>query len=197
MSKKLNNHEVVTSYARTLIRIKARQLRRRPSFREFEQADIEQDLTLYLVSQAEHFDPTRGALNTFIDRVVESAAAILARERKREKRLPAEGVEVESLANVVDQPDGPPAPLATLVSSDDLHRRTGVAPLTDAELFEIIEGVACAIETLPPGLQQLCRTLMDRSKATTQRDSGMSRRAFDEAVSVLRLHFANAGLKKN
>lgn len=190
-------NEICTSYARTLIRIKARQLHRRPSFREFEQADIEQDLTLYLLSQAEHFDPTRGALNTFIDRVVESAAAILARERKREKRLPADGVDVESLAKVVDQPDGPPAPLAALVSSDDLQRRTGVAPLTDAELFEVIEGVGCTIASLPPELQQLCRALMDRNKATTKRELGMSRRAFDVAMDLLRQHFAAAGLKKN
>jgi hypothetical protein len=190
-------NEFCTSYARTLIRIKARQLRRHPSFREFELADIEQDLTLYLLSQADHFDPARGSVNTFIDRVVESAAAILARERKRGKRLPAEGIEVESLATVVDQPDGPPAPLAALVSGDDLQRRTGAAPLTDAELFEIIEGVGCAIASLPPGLQQLCRNLMDRSKATSQREMGMSRRAFEETVRVLRQHFASAGLKKN
>lgn len=190
-------NEICTSYARTLIRIKARQLRRRPSFRELEQADIEQDLTLYLLSQAEHFDPARGALSTFIDRVVESGAAILARERKREKRLPAEGVEVESLATVVDQSDGPPASLATLVSSDDLQRRNGVATLTDAELFEVIEGVGYTIASLPPELQQICRALMNHSKAATMRELGMSRRAFDVAMDLLRQHFAGAGLKKN
>jgi hypothetical protein len=38
---------------------------------------------------------------------------------------------------------------------------------------------------------------MDRSKATSQREMGMSRRAFEETVRVLRQHFASAGLKKN
>lgn len=189
--------EVYTPYARTLIRIKARQLRRRPRFRQFDPADIEQDLTLYLLSQAKHFDPSRATLNTFIDRVVASGVATLVRERKREKRLPAEGVAIESLADVVDQPDGPPAPLATLVSTVDLHRRAGVAPLTDAELFEIIEGVGSAIASLPPELQRLCRVLAQRNQTTTKRVLGISRRDFDAAMDLLRHHFTRAGLKKN
>jgi len=190
-------NEVFTTYARTLIRIKARQLRRRPSFRDAELADIEQDLALYLLSQAEHFDPTRGAVNTFIDRVVESGAAILARARKREKRLPDTSVAVTSIADVVDQPDGPPAPLAALVSNEDLQRRTGVYSLTDAELFELIDDVRVAFSSLPPDLQQLCSALVDHNHTITKRTLSLSRRAFDVALNQLRRHFAQAGLKKN
>lgn len=189
-------HEVCTEYARTLIRIKARQLRRRPSFRDSEQADIEQDLTLYLLSQAKHFDPSRATLNTFIDRVVASGAAILVRERKREKRLPADGVAIESLADVVDQPDGPPASRASLVSNADLHRRAGVAPLTDEELFELIEDVGSAIASLPPKLRRLCRSLAKRNRSDTQRALKFSRRDFDAAMDLLRQHFTCAGLQK-
>lgn len=190
-------NEVFTTYARTLIRIKAHQLRRRPSFRDAELADIEQDLALYLLSQAEHFDPTRGAVNTFIDRVVESGAAILARARKREKRLPDTSVAVTSIADVVDQPDGPPAPLAALVSNEDLQRRTGVYSLTDAELFELVDDVRVAFSSLPPDLQQLCSALVDHNHTITKRTLSLSRRAFDVAMNQLRRHFAQAGLKKN
>jgi len=190
-------HEVCTDYARTLIRIKARQLCRRPSFQDTEQADVEQDLTLFLLSQAEHFDPARGSLNTFIARVVDSAVAMMVRERKREKRVPAEGINVESLADIVEQPDGPPAPLAALVSGADLQRRVGTVPLTDAELYELIEGVGCAIASPPPELQQLCRSLMQRNRSTTERELGLSRRNSDAALELLRQHFTRAGLKKN
>jgi RNA polymerase sigma-70 factor (ECF subfamily) len=187
---------ICTNYARTLIRIKARQLRRRPSFREFEQADIEQDLTLYLLSQADRFDPARGSLNTFIACVVDSAAAMMVRQRKREKQSPADGIGLESLADVVDQPDGPPAPLAALVSNADLRRRMQTEPLTDAELYELIESVGGAMAPLPPELRRLCGALMRGNRSTAEQELGLSRRTADAALDLLREHFIRAGLKK-
>ena len=188
---------LITDYTRTLIRVKARQLCRRPIFRDVEQADVEQELTLYLLNQAEHYDPSRGAVATFVNQVVNSAAAFLVRDRKRAKRLPTADIEVESLTQMVDQPDGPPEVLESLVSRDDLQRRVGTVPLTDVELLEILEGVGAAIETLPPGLQRFCRNLMHGNGTSAQSAAGFSRRAYDAAMQALRLHFARAGLKKN
>jgi hypothetical protein len=61
---------VENEYARTSIRVKAKQLNRRKDFGSSYREDIEQDLWLHLLGQAARFDGDRSSLNTFIDRVV-------------------------------------------------------------------------------------------------------------------------------
>ena len=77
MSQVPRGSHVCTEYARTLIRVKARQIVCRPGFSRSDTGDVEQDLYLHLLSQAQQFDPTRGSINTFIARVVDSAVAML------------------------------------------------------------------------------------------------------------------------
>jgi RNA polymerase sigma factor (sigma-70 family) len=197
MKKAFRRNDVVTEYARTLIRVKAKQLIRRPGFCRSDQDDIEQDLVLHLLNQAQHFDPDRASLNTFIARVVNSAVAMLVRERGRIKRRPAGDVKVQSLEDTVEQPDGPPAPLWMLISITDLARRTGVERLSDAEMYELVEGVASAIASLPQELQDICRSLMERNRTETERELELSRRKFDAAMDRIRQHFAKAGLAKS
>ena len=197
MNQAPRRSEVLNDYARTLIRVKAKQIVRRPGFCRSDQEDVEQDLVLHLLSQADHFDPARGSLNTFVARVVDSAVAMLVRERGRIKRQPEDDTEVESLATLVDQPGGPPAPLWALISIADLERRTGVDSLSDSELFELVEGVTGAMASLPPELQSVCRSLSHLNRAETEREMKMSRRKLEAALEAIREHFTQAGLAKN
>jgi RNA polymerase sigma-70 factor (ECF subfamily) len=197
MRKSFRSNEVVTEYARTLIRVKAKQLIRRPGFSQSDQEDVEQDLVLHLLSQSKHYDPARGSLNTFVARVVNSAVAMMVRERKRRKRGIAGGVTIQSLAVIVEQPDEPPTPLATLISADDLKRRTGGNSLDGAELYELVSSVTSAIESLPPELQRICCSLVNRTRSDTVRELGLSRRTFQAAMDQLREHFTRAGFGKN
>ena len=91
---------VESEYARTSIRVKGEQLSRRKDFGASCCEDIEQDLWLHLLGQAARFDGDRSSLNTFIDRVVNSAAASLVRSREREMR--ADGFHAQSLDSVAD-----------------------------------------------------------------------------------------------
>ncbi len=196
MRKAFHANEVVTEYARTLIRVKAKQIVRRPGFSRSDQDDVEQDLVLHLLNQAQHFDPARGSLNTFIARVVTSGVQMLVRERRRIKRCPA-GVEIHSLEVKLEQLDGPPAPLWATISHADLQRRTGSASMSDAELYELVEGVASVMAILPPELQKVCKSLMERNRAETESELGMSRRGYEAAMGRIRQHFAQSGLAKN
>jgi len=196
MSRAFQRDDIVTEYARTLIRVKAKQLVRRPGFCRSDQGDVEQDLVLHLLSQARHFDPDRGSLNTFIARIVDSAVAMLVRERGRIKRRPSGDVEVQSLEERAEQADGPLVPLWMLISVADLDRRTGSASPSDAERYELIEGVASAISSLPQELQDICRSLMKRNRTETERELRLSRRNYDAAIERIRQHFAQAGLAK-
>jgi RNA polymerase sigma factor (sigma-70 family) len=173
--------------------VKARQLVRRPGFNRSETGDVEQDLFLHLLNQAQQFDPTRGSLNTFIARVIDSAVAMLIRERRREKRTPEAGVVVQSLEVMVDQQDGPPAPLGATLSQADAERRTGGDSMSAIDLFELADDVAHLIDALPPDLQAVCRARMDRNRKETERDLNLSHRNYDAAIEQIREHFAQGG----
>ncbi|MDW8266077.1 MAG: hypothetical protein RMJ52_12190, partial [Gemmataceae bacterium] len=64
---------ILTDYAKKLIRIKARQLSHRRDFHDIACTDLEQELWLVLVKAARLFDPAKASLDTFIDRVVNTA----------------------------------------------------------------------------------------------------------------------------
>lgn len=194
MSNRKFGHEVCTPYTRTLIRVKARQLIRRPEFSRSDQDDIEQELYLHLLSQAQHFDPTRGSLNTFVARVVDSAVAMLVRERRRHKRVPIGDTLIESLEVMVDQVDGPPLPLWATIGPCDLDRRTGAETQAEETIRERREGVEHAFKSLSPELRAICRRLMNLNRTDTARELGLSRRKFTAAMTAIRQHFERAGL---
>ena len=193
MRKAFRRDDVVNEYARTLIRVKAKQIVRRPGFSRSDTGDIEQDLYLHLLSQAQQFDPARGSLNTFIARVVDSGVAMLIRERRRNKRAPASGIVVQSLEVMVEQPDGPPSPLGATLSQIDAERRIGGHSISNTELFELADDISHLIDALPPEQQAVCRARMDRNRLETERDLGHSRRSLDAAMELIRQHFAQGG----
>lgn len=193
MSQSRDWSHIYTEYAQTLIRVKARRLVRRTEFRELQSGDIENALALHLLNQAEQFDPTRGSINTFIARVIDSAVAMLIRERRRGKRTPVPGVVIQSLEVMVDQPDGPPAPLGATLSQADAERRTGSDAMSGIELFELADDFTHLIDALPPDLQAFCRTRKDRNRSETERDLDLGRRKYDGAVEQIRQHFAQGG----
>ncbi len=197
MEKAIRRTDVLNENASTLIRVKARQLVRRPGFSRSDREDVEHDLVVYLLTKAEHFDPDRASINTFVARIINSAVAMLVRESKRTKRNGGDGVEIQSLETKVKQDDGPPAPLWATITSADLDRRKGGSPLSDVELFELVEGVTSAVHSLPVELQVVCRSLLERNHAETKRELGMSRRSFDNSMESIREHFTKAGLAKS
>jgi len=117
---------VLTRSARRLIRAKARQLCLRRDFQRCEQADIEQELWLAVLENSGRFDPQRASLETFLDRIVCSAAAMLLRRRWRQKRN--HGLPTLSLESDCASTSEGPEPLAAAISPEDLTRRLGTVP---------------------------------------------------------------------
>ena len=141
MPKDATRPEVFSDYARNVIRLKARQLSRRADFSRSDEEDIAQDLTLHLLSQAQHFDPSRASLKTFVTHVVNSCVAMILRERWRQKRVPAHGAEIQSLETMVDVPDEPPVALWATVCVTDIERRTGATSKSDVEVHDEAEAL--------------------------------------------------------
>ncbi len=124
---------LTTPYVTTLIRVKALQLLKRPGFRRSERHDLEQDLRTQVLKMGHHYDPARGAVSTFIDRVVDSAAAMIIRDCRRLKRSVT--MKIESLDRQVHVGEKPQA-MSDLIDSGTVCRRLekeDCSPLAQAE----------------------------------------------------------------
>jgi RNA polymerase sigma-70 factor (ECF subfamily) len=178
---------VVSAYAQSLIKYKARQLSRKPEFRPSEADDLAQDLLVHLLTQAHQFDPERASPNTFTGVVVEKAAAMLVRARRRKKR--GGGIQPVSLEAPVGA--GDETTLAEQLSPLDLARRLGLFPdesIPRDEINSIIAG-------LPPDLQAVCCELQAGNISSAARSLGKSRRQVRNAIDRIRRSFEAQGFK--
>lgn len=182
---------LLSEYARGLIRYKARQLSRKPTFNRSDEEDIEQDLTVHLLSQAHRFDPKRASANTFAARVVESAVKMMLRNRRRKKR--AAGFSAQSIDCAGSRPPDDAGSLREVLSDADGRRRTGTTA-GDPEQVERLAAVLDAYQSLPPELQDVCRRLIDSPAASIARELGISRRQVRNTIERIRSYFESTGL---
>jgi RNA polymerase sigma factor (sigma-70 family) len=185
---------VCNAHAKRLIQFKARQLSRCCGFCPSDEDDLAQELWLYLLRQAHRFDPDRASLPTFINRVVNSAAAMLVRRHRRMKRIA--GLQAVSLESTMVEVEGVLASLGETISEEHLHRRTGgnssdSIPLNDERM--IVHGV---IRSLPAPLWDIFRRLMGSTANSVARDMAISRRQVRKAVRTIRRRLQRARIGK-
>ena len=186
-------HEAIsTQYIQQLIQIKARQLTGHIGFSPSERFDLEQDLAVHVLKQAHHFDPSRGCVKTFIARVVDSAVAMILRDRRRLKRAP--GFRSRSLEESLFHSERGTGSLAELLDESDGCRRTGGDTVPGQERAELEVDTQWVLAELPPDLQEIAARLVDATEAAIARDLGISRRQVRNAVEAIRAHFQRAGL---
>jgi len=185
---------VLTEYAKSCIEFKARQLSRRSEFRRSDEEDLRQDLWLTLLKEAHRFNPRRSSLNTFVDRVVNSAAGMILRRPYRQKR--ASGQEALSLERTKVAISGEiKKPLAQFISEADLSRRTGASRSDEIALRDDTEAIGHALDSMPDEARQMCRRVMGGSIASTARELGLSRRQIRKAMQAARPYFERAGFE--
>ncbi|MFW6153748.1 MAG: hypothetical protein ACOC95_00860 [Planctomycetota bacterium] len=161
------------TYVQTLLQIKAKQLARRPEFRGADPADIEHDLISHVLKQADRYDPARGAVHTFIDRVVNSAAAMLVRDRNRLKR--AAGFHAVSLDTPVVSEAGHATTMVTFVVDEDHRRRRGGRTDDEQHRAELAIDLTEAMGGLTPQQREIATRLASASEADVARQLGISR----------------------
>ena len=174
---------LTTEYVQTLLKIKANQLARRPEFRKDDPDDIKQDLIKHVLKQADNFDPSRAGVNTFITRVVETAAAMLVRSQKREKRAP--GHRAMSLEGTLLKGDGREASMADFIDEVDLRRRCGTDASSDQDASDLRTDLADTLKELPPELRRVAVRLPNSTEASIARDLGISRRQVRKAMAAI------------
>ena len=179
-----------TKYARELIRFKARALSRRRVFRHYDMKDLQQELCLALLQQIPNFNPDRASVNTFINRVVNTATRMLLREQLRRKR--AAGCCARSLDVLVKQ-DNHVEPFGNTIAESERTRYRQRDWVSDEARYENEEALDSAFESMPPKTVDVCRALMNGSISSAARDLGTSRRQVRNAVAEAREHLEFAG----
>jgi len=175
------------------LQAKARQLCRRRGFSPSEQEDIEQELWLAVLQQAERFDPARARLETFLDRVISRAVAMLLRSRNRRKR--GHGISPLSLENDYTPPGEELKPLSDTVSREDVARRLGTQSEDPIARLDQTEAIESVLARMPERLRDICRRLMTGTVASVARELGISRYQVRKALEEARPYFEEAGLQ--
>jgi RNA polymerase sigma factor (sigma-70 family) len=185
---------ILTAYASYLVGFKARQIVRRSGFTPSDREDVEHDLWLALASQAEHFDPSRASLNTFTDRVIESAAAMILRKRRQKKRAAgfhALSLDAAGASEVTEGGSG------AGVSADDLARRIGVNVRNEISCREHADAVHHALARMPEDVREVCRHLMGGTISSAARDLRITRRQVRKHLASARVFLERAGFGEN
>jgi len=169
-----NKYDHLNEYARTLIRVKASQLARRPEFSKSDADDIEQDLALQIYLKINQYDSSRSSLNTFLARVVDSSVAMMIRDRGRLKR--GGGVQKQ---HSIDHNTPLPA-----TSSEQGHLSTSL-------------DVASVLDQLPTELRQICCELMIEKRSKVLKRRKTSSRQFVSSLKFIREHFHKNGINRD
>jgi len=180
------------AYVRNLISFKAHQLIRHRGFSRSDLEDVQQELAMALSKQAHHFEPSRGSLHTFADRVLGTAARMILRERRAQKR--DAGGSVWSLETTILNADGGgPTQLGDALSDADQARRTGSgsAPSSDQEALK--DDVAIVLGGLHPEVREVILKRRDNSEEVVARELGISRREYRKIRDSIRKRFEMHG----
>ncbi len=186
---------IFSEYAKDCIRVKARQLAKRSEFRQSDEDDLQQELWLTLLKRAPDYDPKRGSSNTFIDRVVNSAAGMVVRHTYRQKRaLGRKALSIER-TSVKDNGDGK-CRLADCLSNDDLSRRTYAFPTDEIARLDDIDAVTQALDNMPEEIRMVCRHVMGGTISSAARDLGVSRHQIRTALQSARPYLERVGFSQ-
>jgi hypothetical protein len=165
-SKPASIDPATLAFARTLVRIKARQLARRSAPGGFDRDDVEQELLLEVLLRWPKYDPARATRQAFVEQVVRSRVCTLIRARRR---LPA----------------GRPLTRAALLRPD---------PGDAVRCVDVRLDVQVVVDQLRPRLREACDHLRRESQTGAARAMGANRASLMRALAGTRWIFAEAGL---
>lgn len=181
-------HQTLTQYTKKLVQCKARHLVGKAGYTQEDIADIEQDLTRDLLARLPKFDPARGTLSTFANRVVECRLCNLLRHRQTDMRDHRR--EAFSLNEEIEAEVGQMERHET-ISQDEIDLRTGRYNMPATERDHLRMDITAVVAGLSPELRQVANLLMTTSVAEVAREMGIPRRTFREKhLAQLREVFA-------
>lgn len=188
------NTPKLDAYAVQLIKNKAWQLVGRYGFTKADREDIEQDLTVRLLRRLPLFNPARSSLHTFMDRVVERAAAHLIEYQEAPMRDYRRTV--CSLNERIEDDDAEENERGDLVDQDTYRAQIGepVVPMADSVALAV--DLERLVAEARPDLRDLWhRITAGQTIAAISRETGIPRGTLYERMKELRKLAERIGLK--
>jgi len=176
-----NQYDGIDEYAVSYIKYKAHQLIGHAGFTESDLPDIEQELTLELLSRAPRFNPHRAAWPTFAATVVDNAALNLIERQTAQKR--------GGRHRTISIEDFPGNDGGENIKLEDhlLKKDRAIRSFSEQKDLEI--DLARVFEGLSYGLKKLYLNLQTDSISNIARDYGVSRWVIYQKVKNLQSIF--------
>jgi DNA-directed RNA polymerase specialized sigma24 family protein len=146
--------------------------------------DLEQELMLHAHRRLNSYDPARGDLWTFVDRVLSNFLANLATAARAKSR------DGGTFTNSLDDPDLERDSEAIAAAAD--NGRSGEPRW--CEYIHLRQDLHRVLYSLPEHLQDCCHRLTENSVAEAARRSGLARGSIYSRMATLKRAFAAAGL---
>ena len=126
--------------------------------------------------------------------IVSRALGKIIESGKSAIRNPTSGP-VVSLTTMVDDPDGgQPIELSAAISHEDRDRISCRETRSEEAVYEEVEAFQVVFARLPETQQRLCQQVMEHGRIATQKQSGMTRRAFRAMLQDIQQRFVDAGI---
>jgi DNA-directed RNA polymerase specialized sigma24 family protein len=168
----------------------ARRLSRTNALPGKEIEDIEQELMLHVLRRSGTFDPKRASFPTFIDRIVRSRAAALSEAARTQKR--GFGTEIVLFTDLDTNSETETEPPTDRIGAHQaLWGSSGHAPEDVAMLRSDLSRL---FGTLPDGLRQCCRWLLEDSVGDVCQRTGLARGSIHSRIETLRRRCRQVGL---
>ncbi len=156
--------------------------------------DVEQSLTMAVLSARRIFDPGRGSWEALARMTVQSCSKNLLRDWFAQKRKPHGVVSLQITVKLGD--DEGVAELSQLITRQDAERRLGTRTADDQLAGERAIDVDEFVAKLPHELRELARALERKSVSELSRHTGVPRGTIYERVARLKRAAEDAGLGK-
>lgn len=168
---------------------KAYALSRQFGFSPDDREDIEQDMMLYLYEALQSYNPKKGAVSTFVDRIATHWVGMAIRTRSAIKRdYRAILCSLDDFLTAGDEDSGR---IADSISIEDLPVEQ--MPLGCIEQVELAIDINRVITGLPSELKELSEALMTQTIQEYCRSTSTPRSTVDSRVKKLRKIFTRAG----
>ena len=181
-------------YAARLIEFKVRSLIGEFGFSEDDREDLQQDLMVHLLERLPQYDPTRAAVRTFMDRILENKIRSIIEHRRYKKRDCC--IQLTSLSQTISGNDGDLMSIEDSISHDDCMLLNGRIVRTASELCDLRIAVETALSLLPGNLRSLCERLKTQSIAEITAETGEDRNRINYKIRRIRRLLAKTNLKE-
>jgi len=156
--------------------------------------DLEQELKLHLLQNWNQYDPSRGAIKTFINCVLDNRLRQIIERRKTQKS--GFGKRTVSLDDTLEDSDRSGISRIDTIDREDYMIRIGRLKRPAFEECELRIDIERALSQLSPELLRLCKRLQTQTVTEISEETGVPRHKLYPSIRKLRCVFEEAGLKE-